>query len=116
MHLKESEECSQNTSSCLILWIIPHYDRIHKIKPEIIILKNKEFVGSDGTCLKTSNAGEYRQFKYGDPNAKRKKNLVVNNNADLKKKKLLHLEHIQGESQSEPNLAEKLIKESNKKI
>ncbi|MEM3859318.1 MAG: hypothetical protein QW478_07915 [Candidatus Micrarchaeaceae archaeon] len=89
--MKESEECSQNTSSCLILWVILHYDRIHKIKPEIIILENKEFVGSDGTSLKTSNAGEYRQFRYEDLNVKRKKNLVVIITADIKKKKLQYL-------------------------
>ncbi|MEM3455846.1 MAG: hypothetical protein QXT72_04760, partial [Candidatus Micrarchaeia archaeon] len=66
----------------------------HKIKIKIIP-ENKEFVESDGTGLKTSNTGEYRQFKYGDPNAKRKKNLVVIITADVKKKKLLYLEHIQ---------------------
>ena len=91
------------------------WNRIHKIKPEIIIPENKEVeLASDGTGLKTSNAGEFRQFKYGDPNAKRKKYLVVIITADVKKK-LLHLEHIQGEGQSEPKVAEKQIKEASKK-
>ncbi|MEM0137945.1 MAG: hypothetical protein QW608_06040 [Thermoplasmata archaeon] len=89
------------------------WNRIHKIKLEIIIPENKEIeLASDGTGLKTSNAGEYRQFKYGDPNAKRKKYLVVIITADVKKKKLLYLEHIQGEGQSEPKVAEKQIKEA----
>ena len=92
------------------------WNRIHKIKPEIIIPENKEVeLASDGTGLKTSNAGEFRQFKYGDPNAKRKKYLVVIITADVKKKELLYLKHIQGEGQSEPKVAEKQIKEASKK-
>ncbi|MEM4065822.1 MAG: IS5/IS1182 family transposase, partial [Candidatus Micrarchaeaceae archaeon] len=91
------------------------WKRIHKIKIKIIP-ENKEVVESDGTCLKTSNAGEYRQFKYGDINAKRKKYLVVIITADVKKRKLLNLEiQIQGEGQSEPKVAEKQIKEASKK-
>ncbi|MEM0134816.1 MAG: transposase [Thermoplasmatales archaeon] len=81
-----------------------------------IIPENKEVeLASDGTGLKTSNAGEYRQFKYGDQNAKRKKYLVVIITADVRKKKLQYLEHIQGEGQSEPKVAEKQIKEDSKK-
>ncbi|MEM0170512.1 MAG: hypothetical protein QXM30_02110 [Thermoplasmata archaeon] len=69
------------------------WNRIHKIKLEIIIPEKKEIeLASDGTGLKTSNAGEYRQFKYGDPNVKRKKYLGVIITADVKKKKLLYLE------------------------
>ncbi|MEM0098697.1 MAG: IS5/IS1182 family transposase, partial [Thermoplasmata archaeon] len=67
---------------------------------------------SDGTSLKASNAGEYRQFKYGDLNVKRNKYLVVIITADVKKKKLLYLDHIQGKGQSEPKVAEKQIKEA----
>ena len=63
------------------------WNRIHKIKPEIIIPENKEVeLASDGTDLKTSNAGEYGQFKYEDPNAKRKKYLVVIITAVLKRR------------------------------
>ncbi|MEM4115235.1 MAG: hypothetical protein QXP59_04425 [Saccharolobus sp.] len=81
-----------------------------------IIPKNKEGIESDGTGLKTSNVGEYRQFKYGDPNAKRKKYLVVIITADVKKRKLLNLEiHIQGKGQSEPKVVEKQIKEASEK-
>ncbi|MEM3754054.1 MAG: IS5/IS1182 family transposase, partial [Candidatus Micrarchaeaceae archaeon] len=86
------------------------WNRIHKIKIKIIP-ENKEFVELNGTGLKTSNLGEYKQFKYGDTNAKRKKNLVVIITADVKKKKLQYLEHIQGKGQSEPKVAEKQIKE-----
>ena len=92
------------------------WNRIHKIKLEIIIPEKKEIeLASDGTGLKTSNAGEYRQFKYGDPNVKRKKYLGVIITADVKKKELLYLKHIQGEGQSEPKVAEKQIKEANEK-
>ncbi|MEM3190959.1 MAG: hypothetical protein QW292_02485 [Candidatus Parvarchaeota archaeon] len=66
---------------------------------------------SDGTGLKTSNAGEYRQFKYGDPNVKRKKYLGVIITADVKKRKLQYLEHIQEKGQSESKVTEKQIKE-----
>ncbi|MEM3312173.1 MAG: hypothetical protein QW042_04485 [Thermoplasmata archaeon] len=93
------------------------WNRIHKIKLEIIIPENKEVeLASDGTGLKTSNAGEYRQFKYGDPNAKRNKYLVVIITADVKKKKLQYLEHIQGECQSEPKLAENGVRKIVKNI
>ncbi|MEM4114953.1 MAG: hypothetical protein QXP59_02980 [Saccharolobus sp.] len=90
------------------------WNGIHKIKPEIIIPENKEFVESDGTSLKISNAGEYRQFKYGDLNVKREY-LIVIITPDVKKKKLLYLDHIQGKGQSEPKVAEKQIKEDSKK-
>ncbi|MEM3873232.1 MAG: hypothetical protein QXE05_11795 [Nitrososphaeria archaeon] len=88
------------------------WNRIHKINIKIIP-ENNEFVESDGTGLKTSNAGEYRQFKYGDPNAKRKKYPVVIITANIKKKKLQYLEHIQGKGQSETKVMEKQIKEAN---
>ncbi|MEM3592924.1 MAG: hypothetical protein QXW67_03475 [Candidatus Micrarchaeia archaeon] len=44
------------------------------------------------------------QFKYGNTNVKRKKYLVVIITADVKKKKLQYLEHIQGKGKSEPKL------------
>ncbi|MEM3415572.1 MAG: IS5/IS1182 family transposase, partial [Thermoproteota archaeon] len=65
--------------------------------------------------LKTSNTGEYRQFKYGDLNAKRKKYLVVIITADVKKKKLLYLEHIQEKvdqnQRSQKNRLRKIVKD-----
>ncbi|MGC9193718.1 MAG: hypothetical protein ACP5FQ_07510, partial [Thermoplasmata archaeon] len=74
------------------------WNRIHKIKPKIIMPDYKDLeLASDGTGLKTSNAGEYRLFKYGDPDRNKKKYLIVVITSDVKKKKLLNLEiHIQG--------------------
>ncbi|MEM3543909.1 MAG: hypothetical protein QXF07_02715 [Candidatus Micrarchaeia archaeon] len=89
------------------------WNRIHKIKIKIIP-ENKEVIESDETGLKTSNAEEYKQFKYEDRNAKNY--LVVIITADVKKKKLLHLEHIQGEGQLESKVPEKLIKEANENL
>ena len=34
-------------------------------------------IGTDGTGMKMNNAGSYRITKYGDPDAKRRKHLVV---------------------------------------
>ena len=34
-------------------------------------------IGIDGTGMQTNNAGFYRITKYGDPDAKRRKHLVV---------------------------------------
>ncbi|MEM3455492.1 MAG: hypothetical protein QXT72_02920 [Candidatus Micrarchaeia archaeon] len=117
MEWKESEECLQNTSSYLTYFgdYTTLWNRIHKIKIKIIP-KNKEFVESDCTGLKTFYGEKYEQFKYGDPNAKRKKYLVVIITADVKKRKLLNLEiHIQGKGQSEPKVVEKQIKEASEK-
>ncbi|MEM3771566.1 MAG: hypothetical protein QXW80_04585 [Candidatus Micrarchaeia archaeon] len=47
---------------------------------------------------------------------KRKKYLVVIITADIRKKKLQYLKHIQGEGQSEPKVPEKLIKEANENL
>jgi len=96
---------------------IPEYNdyttiwhRVHDLTPEIKLPTNKELeVASDGSGLKTNNAGEYRVFKYGDRT--RKKHLVVVITADIKHKKLLRVEsHIEGEGESEPKIAEKHLK------
>lgn len=34
-------------------------------------------IGTDGTGLNTSNAGSYRIIKYGDPDARKRKHLIV---------------------------------------
>jgi len=34
-------------------------------------------IGTDGTGMKTNNAGSYRITKYGDPDAKRRKHLII---------------------------------------
>ena len=60
--------------------------------------------------MKTSNAGEYRVLKYGDPDARRKKHLVVVITADVKTKKIIGIEvYIEGKDHSEPDAARKHI-------
>ena len=63
-------------------------------------------IGTDGTGLKTNNAGSYRITKYGDPDAKRRKHLVVIITADVKTKRIMGIEaHIEGNGISEPEAA-----------
>ena len=83
------------------------WNRIHYSTPEISLPSFKEAeVGSDGTGLKTRNAGEYRIFKYGDPEAKQKKHLVVVITADVRRKKLLSLDvRIEGKGYTEASIA-----------
>ncbi len=101
------------------LGLIPTYNdyttiwyRVHNMIPEIKLPDEKEIeIASDGTGLKTDNAGEYRVFKYGKE-SKKKKHLVVIITADLKHKKLLKIEaHIEGEGEGESKVAEKHIRE-----
>ncbi len=88
--------------------IIPKYDdyttiwyRIHKMRPEISLPDYDNLdVGSDGSGLKTNNAGEYRVFKYGDKT--KKKHLVIVITAEVKCKKLLCVDaYIDGEGNGE---------------
>ena len=92
--------------------LIPEYDdyttawyRIHKMKPEIVLPDYDELeVGSDGSGLKSNNAGEYRVFKYGERT--RKKYLVIVITADVRHKKLLDADaHMEGEGEDEPEVA-----------
>jgi len=46
-------------------------------------------LGTDGTGLKTNKAGTYRIMKYGDPDAHRRKHLVVIITADIRTKRIL---------------------------
>ena len=79
------------------LGLIPEYPdyttiwhRIHADMPDLSPPAFSEAeIGTDGTGLKTRNAGEYRIFKYGEKEAKKKKHLVVVITADVKHKKLL---------------------------
>ncbi len=96
------------------LGIIPAYPdyttiwtRIHDLIPEISMPSLREAeVGTDGSGLKTGNAGEYRVFKYGDPDARMKKHLVVVITADVRTKKLLCVEvHIEGKGNTEASIA-----------
>ncbi len=83
------------------------FTRIHDLVPDISMPSFSEAeVGTDGSGLKTNNAGEYRIFKYGDRDAKRKKHLVVVITADVHRKKLLCVEvHIEGKGHTEASIA-----------
>ncbi|MGC8725122.1 MAG: IS5 family transposase [Thermoplasmata archaeon] len=87
--------------------------RVQHMKPIIKMPDYYELeIGTDGTGLKTSNAGEYRIWKYGDPDAKKKKHLVVIITAEVRKKRIISIEaHIEGEGKSEPEMAEESIDE-----
>jgi hypothetical protein len=102
--------------------LIPDYDdyttiwyRLHKMKPEIELPDYDDLEpGSDGSGLKSNNAGQYRIFKYGERT--RKKYLVVVITADVKHKKLLHVEaHMEGEGPDEPKIGMKHVKKLIKK-
>ncbi len=102
--------------SMMDLNLIPEYGdyttiwtRIHDLRPDLGIA-GMEYadIGTDGTGMKTNNAGSYRIIKYGDPDAKRKKHLVVIITADVRKKKITGIEsHIEGSGPSEPETAGK---------
>lgn len=94
--------------------LIPHapdyttlWHRIHALAPPLRMPDYHDLeLASDGTGLKTSNAGEYRIFRYGDPDAKRRKHLVVVITADVRRKKLMGIEvYIEGKGHSEPKTA-----------
>ena len=89
------------------------WHRIHALLPPLRMPDYRDLeLGSDGTGLKTSNAGEYRIFRYGDPDAKQKKHLVVVITADVRHKKLLGIEvHIEGKGYSEPRTAARHVRE-----
>ncbi len=86
--------------------------RIHDFEPVIKLPSHKELdIGSDGTGMKMTNGGGYREFKYGKKN-KKKKYLVVTITADIKRKKLLGIDaYIEGKGPSEPKVAIKHMKE-----
>ncbi|MGC8618850.1 MAG: transposase, partial [Thermoplasmata archaeon] len=93
------------------------WNRIHSSTPEISLPSFKEAeVGSDGTGLKTRNAGEYRILKYGDPDARQKKHLVVVITADVRHKKLLCMDvRIEGKGYTEASIAMDHLSSLNKK-
>lgn len=102
------------TRQLAALRLIPTYPdyttlwhRIHGLTPALKLPKYSELeLASDGTGLKTSNAGEYRIFRYGDPEAKQRKHLVVVITADVKRKKVIGIEvHIEGKGHSESQTA-----------
>ena len=86
--------------------------RIHDMKPDLMV-RGLGFadIGTDGTGMKTNNAGSYRITKYGDPDAKKRKHLVVIITADVKRKRIIGIEsHIEGDGPSESETAGKHIK------
>ena len=102
------------TRQLAALRLIPTYPdyttlwhRIHGLTPALKLPKYSDLeLASDGTGLKTSNAGEYRIFRYGDPEAKQRKHLVVVITADVKRKKVIGIEvHIEGKGHSESQTA-----------
>ncbi len=63
-------------------------------------------LGTDSTGMKTNNAEYYRITKYGDPDARKRKHLVVIITADVGTKKIISIEsHIEGSGPSEPEAA-----------
>ena len=103
--------------------VIPYYPdyttiwhRIHDLVPEVGIDGLDHGVAADGTGLKTSNAGEYRIIKYGDPYASQKKHLIVVITADVKTKKILGISvRIEGKGRSEADGASDHIREAVKR-
>ena len=101
--------------------IIPYYGdcttvwhRIHDMRPSLDIsgLQNMS-IGTDGTGLKTNNAGSYRTSKYWDPDAGKRKYLVVIITADVKTKHVIWIDvHIEGHGLSEPGAAQKHVREA----
>jgi hypothetical protein len=87
--------------------------RVHGLKPALRMPEYTDLeAGTDGTGLKTTNAGEYRIFRYGDPDAQQKKHLVVVITADVRRKKVLGLEvHIEGKGHSEPKTGAQHVEE-----
>lgn len=79
------------------------WHRLHGLTPEVKLPKYTELeLASDGTGLKTNNAGEYRIFRYGDPEARQRKHLVVVITADVRRKKVVGIEtHIEEKGHSE---------------
>jgi len=96
--------------------LIPEYGdyttiwyRIHDLRPDLDIAGLEYLdLGTDGTGMKTSNAGSYRITKYGDPDARQRKHLVVIITADVRTKRIVGIEsHIEGNGPSEPETAGK---------
>lgn len=88
------------------------WHRLHRLTPAVKLPKYTDLeLATDGTGLKTGNAGEYRIFRYGDPEAKRHKHLVVVITADVRRKKLIGIEvHIEGVGHPEAEVAERHLR------
>lgn len=88
------------------------WHRLHHLTPAVKLPKFTDLeLATDGSGLKTGNAGEYRLFRYGDPEAKRRKHLIVVITADVRRKKLIGIEvHIEGVGHSESKVAQRHLR------
>ena len=93
------------------------WHRIHALVPELKMPRYSDLeLASDGTGLKTSNAGGYRIFRYGDPDAKQRKHLIVVITADVRQKKVLGIEvYIEGKGHSESPTAAAHVRDVTKR-
>lgn len=106
------------------LGLIPHapdyttlWHRLHHLTPEVRMPEYQDLeLASDGTGLKTTNAGEYRIFRYGDRDARQKKHLVVVITADVRRKKVIGIEvHVEGKGHSEWGTAATHVRDATRK-
>ena len=86
------------------------WHRVHAMKPEIALPAGDELeAASDGTGMRSGNAGEYRTYRYGRK-SKLRKYVVVVITADVKRRKLLAVDaHIEGKGRSEPSIVKKQL-------
>ena len=93
------------------------WHRIHARIPELKMPRYSDLeLAWDGTGLKTSNAGEYRIFRYGDPDAKQRQHLIVVITADVRRKKVLGIEvYIEGKGHSESQTAAAHVRDVTKR-
>ena len=107
--------------SLVDLGIIPYYGdyttvwhRIHDMQPSLDISGLESIsIGTDGTGFRTNNAGSYRTTKYRDPDAGKRKYLVVIITTDVRTKDVIGIEvHIEGHGLSEPEVAQKHVREA----
>ena len=107
--------------SLVNMGIIPYYGdyttiwhRIHDLQPSLDVSGLESIsIGTDGTGLKTNNARSYRTNKYGDPDAGKRRHLVVIITADVRTKDVIGIEvHIEGHGLSEPESAQKHVREA----
>ncbi len=88
------------------------WHRLHHLTPAVKLPKFTDLqLATDDSGLKTGNAGEYRIFRYGDPEAKRRKHLIVVITADVRRKKLIGIEvYIEGVGHSEAEVAQRHLR------
>ena len=107
--------------SLVNMGIIPYYGdyitvwhRIHDMQPSLDISGLESIsIGTDGTGFRTNNAGSDSTTKYRDPDPIKRKYLVVIITADVRTKDVIGIEvHIEGHGLSEPEVAQKHVREA----